>query len=138
VPRLRHLALALLVPVALAGCGAQRSSSSAGKFSGEQKQVAQTVDDLATAGQKSDEKTVCGTLLSRALVARLNAGGSTCLKAVGDQIDSADSFTLKVESVAVTGSRATAQVTSTVSGHDAKRTLSFVREGGGWRVSGLG
>jgi hypothetical protein len=136
--RARSLLIAGLVPVALAGCGAQGSSSSAGKFSGDQKQVAQVVDALSTAGQKSDEKTVCGSLLARALVAKLDAGSSTCLKAVGDQLDSADTFTLKVDSVAVNGSRATAQVTSTISGHDRKRTLAFVREGGGWRISGLG
>jgi hypothetical protein len=132
---------ALLLPlfaalaVAVAGCGTA-STTSAGKFSGESKNVAQTVDDLSTAARKSDEKAICTQLFARSLVQQLNSGSSTCQKSVSTQIDSADDTTLKVESVKVTGTNATAVVTSKFDGHDQKRTLKLVRENGGWRIAG--
>src|SRR5690349_1939197 len=123
MPR-RALVLPLFaaVSLAVAGCGTA-STTSAGKFSGESKNVAQTVDDLASAAGKSDEKAICTQLFARSLVQQLNSGSSTCQKTVGTQIDSADDTSLKVESVKVTGPNATAVVTSKFDGHSQKRTL---------------
>jgi hypothetical protein len=132
----RALALPLLAALAVAGCGTT-STSSSGKFSGQSKSVAQTVDDLSSAARKSDEKAVCTQLLARSLVQQLNSGSSTCEKAVGTQLDSADDTTLKVESVKVTGANATAVVTSKFDGSSQQRTLRFTREDGRWRIAGL-
>lgn len=131
----RALALPLLAALAVAGCGTA-STTSAGKFSGESKNVAQTVDDLSSAARKSDEKAICTQLFARSLVQQLNSGSSTCQKTVGTQIDSADDTTLTVNAVKVAGSNATATVTSKFDGHNQKRTLKLVRENGGWRIAG--
>jgi hypothetical protein len=133
----RALGLTLLAAFAVGGCGTA-STTSSNKFSGEAKSVAQTVDDLSSASRKSDEKGICTQLLARSLVQQLNSGPSTCLKAIGTQIDSADDATLKVNAVKVTGANATAVVTSKFSGSDSKRTLRLVRENGRWRIAGLG
>jgi hypothetical protein len=131
----RALALPLLAALAVAGCGTT-STSSSNNFSGESKNVAQTVSDLSSAARKSDEKAICTQLFARSLVQQLNTGSSTCQKTVSTQIDSADDTTLKVDSVKVTGPNATAVVTSKFDGHDQKRTLKLVRENGSWRIAG--
>jgi hypothetical protein len=130
------LALPAALAVALTGCAGQQASS-AGNFKGDQKAVAQTLDDLAKAARDGDEKTVCTQILARALVSALDAHGG-CRPVVYRQLKQADLPTLDVKSVAVHGRAATARVTSKVSGHDQTQTVTLVNEAGRWRVSGLG
>ena len=134
---MRRAAAAVLAPVALAGCGAVGAATdNAGDFKGDQKAVAQVVDDLAKAGAKRDGKEVCTTVLAAPL--RRRALGD-CPKVLHDQLSDADVFKLDVQKVAVSGDRATATVKPTGGATDERvRTLRFVREGRAWRLAGLG
>jgi hypothetical protein len=53
-------------------------------------------------------------------------------------VKDADDFDLTVEDVSLAGARATARVKSRERDAERVRTLELVREGGNWRVSGLG
>jgi len=134
--RRRSLAVLLVVP-ALAGCGASSSSNNAKDFKGDQKAVAQTIDDFSSAVRNNDEKKICTDLLSRSLVTRLDATAQKCTGAVADQLDAAGDTKLDVKTIGVTGTRATATVVSKVDGHDRTQTLSLVNENGGWRLNGV-
>jgi hypothetical protein len=129
------LALCLVVP-ALAGCGAASSSNNAKDFKGDQKAVAQTIDDFGSAVRNNDEKKICTDLLARARVASLDATPQKCTGAVNDQLDAAGDTKLDVKAIRVTGNRATATVVSKVDGNDRTQTLSLVNENGSWRLDG--
>jgi ribosomal protein L14E/L6E/L27E len=120
-----------------AGCGTV-TKTSAGRFNGESRAVAQKIDDLSSAGSSHEARKVCDQILSRALVARLNSARGGCQDAVRKQLEDADNFELTVQSVAVSGQAATAQVKSPRDGKDRVQTMKLVRESGGWRVAGLG
>ena len=129
--------LLVLLPLAavLAGCG---TTSSAGKFSGAQADVAKQVEALQTAGAAHDGDKACTDILARSLRDAMNASGSTCAEQVGDAMKDADDFELDVRAVSVTGPRASARVQARIGGRDQLQTLELVREGGGWRISSLG
>lgn len=123
--------LALVVALA-AGCG--QAAPSATDFSGEQKKVAQVLEDLQAAGQRDQTTRICRTLLAQPLVQQL--GGATCPKAVGQVLDDTDTFEVTVKSVRISGTNARAQITV---GRDKKgkktQPVELVREGQAWKVS---
>ena len=123
---------ALLLAAALAGCGA--TGSSGASFAGEEKQIADQVEALQAAGETGNAKKLCDEVLARSLRDSLSAPGSTCQTELDKAIKDADDFDLSVQDVAITGNRATAQV----SGRGGTRTLAFAREGADWRISSLG
>jgi hypothetical protein len=137
-PLMRRLPLAaLLLALALAGCGASSTANNAKDFKGDQKAVAQTIDDFGKAVRDNDQKTICTDLLARALVQRLDASRQKCTGAISDQLDAAGDTKLDVKTISVTGNRATASVVSKVDGKDRTQTLTLVNESGRWRLSGL-
>jgi hypothetical protein len=130
----------LLLPVlaaalALSGCGTAQPSSTA-KFKGAQKDVADVVDKLATAGRRRDAATICSDILSKQLIAQLKTAGGDCETEMKNAISDATDYDLQVRSVKVTGANATAQVRQGKSGPLA--TFTFVKEGNAWRASALG
>jgi hypothetical protein len=130
--------VALLLPVlALAGCAPAGGGVDTGKFKGDAKKVAKTLDDLADAGRRGDAQRICSQLLSRRRVDALDRGGRTCSDVVDDQVDDADVFTLDVDSISVTGNTATARVRSQYDGDKVPRTALLVRESGRWRLDGI-
>lgn len=135
---LRSLAVPLVAvaALALAGCGAARTSSSSSKFQGEQGQVAKVVDDLASAGRRKDAAKICSDLLAPSLVAQIRSAGSDCEQEMKKAIDDADDFDLQVQTVRVTGNRAQARVRQGKDGPLA--TFAFVKQNGGWRATSLG
>ena len=128
----RLAALAAFV-VLLTGCGATQETSS-GRYSGEEKRVAQIVDDLQAAGQAADGDKICTRILAKPLADRLAAGGRSCAQEVEDAIADADEFTFEVLDVTVAGQSATARVKE---GSGRGRTLGLVRDGKDWRVQEL-
>ena len=133
-PMARRFAL-LLPLLALAGCTpAGNTGVDTGKFKGDAKAVAQTLDSLSSAARSKDGKKACTQLLSRAVVSSL---GPNCEKVMNNQFDDADTFKLDVLSIAVRGDRATARVRSDVNGTKRVTALPLVREGGSWRVDRL-
>jgi copper chaperone CopZ len=134
--RVFALILAVALAALAAGCGVATSGNSANKFNGEAQQAAQTIEDLQSAGQKSDEAKICNDLLAQALRSKLG----NCQTTVKTAIKNTDSFDLTVQSVQVTGASATAKVRAKRGGStpDEIDTVGLVREGGRWRISSLG
>jgi hypothetical protein len=121
-----------------AGCAATTSSKTKlDTFRGAQRQAAQAVVDFESAANSGDEQRICGALLAKALVTRLAAGGRGCPAVVHEAIRDSDSVDLTVQSVRVTGDRASARVKLETGKKDRTTTLGLVREGGGWRIATL-
>jgi hypothetical protein len=133
------VALACATALAAAGGGCtQALQTSAGRFGGDSRAVAQEIDDWTSAASKHDDKHVCQQDLSSALVDALNRAKGGCQEAVRRQLDAADNFAVTVQSVSVNGDRATAQVTSRHDGHERVDALVLVKEAGRWHLAGLG
>jgi len=129
--------LAILGVLVLAGCGAaQEESSSVEQFeSGDQRAVAQKIEDLQQAGSRRDPEKICSEILARSLVQELEAAGASCTDEMKKAIEDADDYELDVREVTVEGSTATATVKR---GDDGPtETMEFTREGGDWRATAL-
>ncbi len=125
--------LALALAAGLAGCGAQETTT-VDDFKGEQRAVAQAVEDVQAAGEEGDAARICSRLLSRELVERISAGGLTCTDEIDQALLDADEYELEVKRVEVRGATATASVED---GKGRPQRIGFVRESGGWRVDAL-
>jgi hypothetical protein len=130
--------LVLTAVLALAACGQTESSSD--KFKGEEKRVADVVEDLQSAGEKKDADKICNDILARSLVEQVRAAGSDCASEMDKSIKDADDFELEVQSVTVRGTTAQARVKGDAGKdrRDPVRTFSFVKENGKWRATALG
>jgi len=126
---------ALLAAVALAGCGAQADQSSAEKFQGEDRAVAQKIEDLQDAGEGRKPEDICSEILAPSLVRELEAAGVKCADEMKKAIDDADDFDLDVQKVTVSGSTATADVRRGDDGPTV--TMRFAKENGQWRATSL-
>jgi copper chaperone CopZ len=133
---MRVHALPLIAVVALSGCG--QVSSGTGNFTGDAKVVAQAVSDLSSDGSRSKPDDICAKLLSAKLRQAVTLGGAGCASEIKKAIEDADTFGMKVQDVKVAGATATARVKSTERSKDVFRTLSFVRESGGWKIDSFG
>jgi hypothetical protein len=134
------LILAATAAFAVTGCASQGSSDdSSGKFRGDQRLVANTVEDFESAASKGDQDQICRDLLAKALVDQFASHGGTCEDAVDGALKDTDSFNLTVESVAINGQQATARVKADRGKEpDEQRTLTLVKQGTGWRISEFG
>ena len=133
------LLLATIVAVAVAGCTTQTTSDdSSGKFRGEQRLVANTVEDFESAASKGDQDQICRELLAKPLVATYARRGGTCEKVVDGVLRDSDSFGLTVQSVRIAAAQATARVKADRGKKDVIRSLTLVKEGPGWRISAFG
>jgi predicted lipid-binding transport protein (Tim44 family) len=138
-PSTALLAAALAVAALAAGCAPQTSSSSnsVSKFKGDQRAAAQTVEDLQSAADDSDQTRICTQILSKAFAGRLAAAGHGCPAVVDATLKDTDSTDMTVESVRVAGDRAVASVKFETGKKDRRGNVALVREGGGWRISGF-
>jgi hypothetical protein len=139
IGRVVTAAVALAAAALALGCGQGEPDSSA-KFKGEEKLVANTIEDLQTAGEKDDAGRICNELLTAKVVAAIRqAGAKTCAATIEDSLDDADSFELTVKAVTVRGTTATATVLSDDgSEKDRTDTMTLVKEGRRWKISTLG
>ena len=128
--------LALIGVLALAGCGAQaEQTSSADNFQGEERAVAQKVEDLQEAGESRNPEDICSEILARSLVTQLEAAGVDCADEMEKAIDDADDYDLDVQEVTISGSTATVEVRR---GEDGPtETMEFAKEGDQWRATSL-
>jgi hypothetical protein len=127
-------AAAVCVALGISACG---QTSSTGSYKGESQKVAQTITNLQSDATSADASKVCSRDLAASVVKKLEAGGSTCKKALEDQLREIDTYSLTVESISVHDATATAKVRSTWSGKEKVHELAFVKESGKWKVSGL-
>ncbi len=128
---------AIVAAVLLAGCAGQSASNddSTSKFSGDQRLVANTVEDFESAASKGDQDKICRDLLAKALVDQFAQRGGTCEKAVDATLKDTDSFDLTVERVSISGQEATARVKADRGKKDIGQSLTLVKQGAGWRIS---
>jgi hypothetical protein len=131
------LLLAAVLALALAACGTESGSSGA-SFSGDAKDVADTVDDLSKAGKGNDAKKICDEILAGALQKKVAQGGASCDDEVDKAIGDADDFDLDVQTVKVTGATATAQVRGRIGQDEKVRTMALEKINGAWRITSLG
>jgi hypothetical protein len=125
----------LLGVLAIAGCGAQADPSSAEKFKGEDRAVAQKVEDLQEAGEKRKPEDICSDILASSLVQQIEAAGADCADEMKKAIEDADDYSLDVQKVNVAGSTATVEVKR---GDDGPtETMEFTKENGQWRATSL-
>jgi hypothetical protein len=133
------LPTAALAALAVAGCTTQTTSKdSSGKFTGDQRLVANTIEDFESAASKGDQDQICRELLAKPLIATYAKRGGTCEHAVDGALKDTDSFGLTVESVRITDTDATARVKADRGKKDIVQTMSLVKEGPGWRISAFG
>ena len=130
------LPTAALAALAIAGCTTQTTSDdSSGKFTGDQRLVANTIEDFESAASKGDQDQICRELLAKPLIATYAKRGGTCEHAVDGALKDTDSFGLTVESVSIAGGEATARVKADRGKNDVIRTITLAKEGPGWRIS---
>lgn len=130
--------LALLATVVLAGCGGagSKNTDSTKDFTGDQKAVATTVEELQKAAKDRDGTKVCADLVTAELRDQISA--SNCGKVVKDAIRETDEVDLEVTKVTITGDKAVAEVNEQVSdSKDRKRTIELEKAAGKWRISQL-
>jgi hypothetical protein len=130
------LAVPLVLAALASGCAG--SASSAGKFQGEEKKVADVVEKLQTAGETGDAGVICDEVLAKDLRDEIQEAGSSCEQEIEKAIEDADDFDLDVEDVTIEGDRATAKVKGRDRGEERVREFEFVREGADWRATSLG
>jgi hypothetical protein len=127
--------LAILAVLLLAGCGQAQESSTVENFQGDERAVAQKVEDLQQAGSRRDPETICTEILAKSLVDQIEEAGASCTDEMKKAIEDADDYELEVRDVTVTGSDATATVRQ---GDDGPtETMEFTREGNDWRATSL-
>lgn len=117
----------------LAGCGGE--ASSAGDFEGEEKKVAEAVEEIETAASRRDGETLCRDLIARELRAKAAEGGTSCDKEMEKAVKDADSFDLEVEKVSVSGTTATVTVRGDAGRKRRTATVRMVKEDGRWRAT---
>jgi hypothetical protein len=127
--------LALLPVLFVVGCGAETQPSSVEKFQGDDRAIAQQVEDLQTAGERRKPEDICANILARSLVTQLEAAGTDCTDEMQKAIEDADDYALDVTKVEVSGSTATVEVRR---GDDGPTdTMEFTRENDQWRATSL-
>ena len=104
-------------------------------FNGEEKAVAQKIEDLQTAGERREPEDICANILSRALIQEIETAGANCTQEMEKAIEDADDYDLDVREVTIDGTTATATVRR---GEDGPTTtMEFTREGDQWRATSL-
>ena len=133
--RAHALVTLALAAVALTGCAQQETS--AGSFQGAERDVAELVDDLASAARSGDGEEICTRIVSSEFAQQL-AAGDTCKNEVERAVADANDFDLEVRDVTVTGTTATAQVRQGEGGETKTSTFEFERGRDGWRTTSFG
>ena len=125
---------ALCVALGVSACG---QASSTGSYKGEKKNVAQTITNLQSDATSANAGKLCSRDLAASVLGQLESGGGSCKKVLEGQLREIDTYSLTVESISVKGDAATAKVKSTWSGKESLHEVSFVKEDGSWKISGL-
>ena len=123
----------VVLTLAVAGCGGE--ASSAADFEGEERAVAETVEEMQTAGKRQDAAKMCRDLLTRELRDQIAEGGTSCDKELEKAMQDSESFELEVRDVTVAGTTAQADVRGEDGEKDRTATFHLVKEDGRWRVA---
>src|SRR5215208_8204108 len=129
--RLLALLALVLASAALAGCTAANPNTSAGGFEGEERDVAQVIDDLK--GSRDPEE-ICSRIITDDFAKSLEADGHDCVDEVQATIRDTADTDMDVRDVTVSGSTARARVTQ----DDVTATFELERGADGWQISSFG
>jgi hypothetical protein len=123
---------AIAFAVGVAACGETASTSN---FKGESHNVAQTVSNFQADATANNQKKLCEDDLAGTLTAHFKDTGG-CEAVLKNALHGLDSLNLTIEAITVNGSTAQAHVKSTWSGKNRVTTLTLVKEGAHWKISG--
>jgi hypothetical protein len=126
--------LACALALALSACG---TTSTTAPFKGTEHEAAQAVANLQSAASAGEGSKICSDDLAQRIVTSLG-GKKGCETAIKHQLAEVNNLEAKIESVKVApgGKSATASVKSTYYGKNKLESVSLVKEGGSWKVSG--
>jgi hypothetical protein len=135
MPRPLTLLCLALCALPLSACARAVSTSS---FKGKQEEVAKAISNLQADATAAEQKKICANDLAGAVVRSLG-GAKGCEAAIKRQVAEIDSLEATIQSihVASAGTSATAQVKSIHEGKNKLSSVSLVKEGGRWKISGL-
>jgi hypothetical protein len=135
---MRRLLAVLCAVFSAAVLTACAGTTSGGSFKGVEHEAAQPISSLQSAATAGEEKKICTDVLAAGVVASLK-GVKGCEAAIKARLAETDSMELTTETVSVakTGTSATAKVNSVYAGKKRIQTVSLVKEGGKWKISGL-
>ena len=133
----------VIVLIALSGCaqGGTKTTSSSSKFSGDQKLVANTIEDFQTNATAHDGTKICATLITAKLAKQITAknSGANCATAVTSAMKATDEADLTVTAVTIDAkddNKATATVTAKTGEKTSKSyQFSLTRVDQRWQIS---
>ena len=118
---------AICCALALAACGTS-----------DDQRVRDTLKRFERATAQRDYGTLCGSVLSQAIVGRLESIGLPCELALRKGLGGVSRPQLDVQQVKIRGKLALAQVRSTAHGEKPSvDTIRLVKERAGWRIASL-
>lgn len=132
----RSLILTAFLALALGGCSLTQKNPTTPKAAGGAKALGQVISNLSKDASGNNPSDICQHILASSLVARLNSIGK-CSTIIGNQLNTAESFTLTPTKTGVSGNTATAIVQSVDNGKNRLYTVHFVKQAGTWKITGL-
>src|SRR5688500_5032624 len=127
--------VALTCVVALTGCG--QAASSASEFEGEERAVADVIEELQSAGERREGDRICKEILATELIEDLESGDVACSTELEKALREADDTSLEVTAVEVDGDSATATVEGREGTEEVSATFGLVKEREAWRINSL-
>ena len=141
--RLLFSSAAVIALVALAGCaqGGTKTTSSSDKYSGDEKLIANTIEDFQANATAQDGAKICSTQITAQLAKRISAknSGASCATAVTAGMKATDEADLTVTAVTIDAkddNKATATVTAKTGEKTSKSyQFSLTRVDQRWQIS---
>jgi ketosteroid isomerase-like protein len=139
---MRIVITAVLAAAALAACGggereppAQAPKATAADP--DEQAVRATLERYAAAVRAGDAELICKQLMSRAVLAKIDALGGDCARDfIADRVrEGGPNFRLTVRSVSIQGNRAMTRGEAVESDGPRSSPQPLVREQGGWRLT---
>ena len=130
------LAAVLALALAAAGCGGSNDSEgkNAKRYQGDQKDVAQTIDDLVAASHAGDTGKICNDIFTTGLAKAVAVKSkTTCANVVKKQLVNPKED-ITITKLSVHGSNAFVTVREQ---NKNVTNLSLVKEGDGWRINAI-
>jgi hypothetical protein len=138
LPRAACVLLAVAVAGAAAGCGADEEGGGDGGGPTPEQQVRAVVAKFGIATRHKDYQQICDTLLSDALIAKIESVGLPCEGALQRGLGDVRAPTLEITQVSIQRGRALVGIHTTAAGQEpSDDALQLVREGDAWKIASL-
>lgn len=136
---MRRAALVLLLLPVLAGCGGGGAANT-GDFSGEERNVADTIAEFSDAAGRNEESEACADTLSASLRETVAEGGEDCPAELEKVFEDAQGGTIEIDDITIAADRTSATADVSIADGDEEITSTFelVDEDGDWRIDSFG